>query len=60
VITRINTELEQIMKLPDVQERYAVLGLVTLHTPPERVTDWIKQESPRMGQVLKAAGVEPE
>jgi tripartite-type tricarboxylate transporter receptor subunit TctC len=60
IITRLNNELAQIMKLPDVQERYAVLGLTTLHTPPERVMEWVKQESPIMGKVLKAAGVEPE
>jgi tripartite-type tricarboxylate transporter receptor subunit TctC len=60
IITRLNNELAQIMKLPDVQERYAVLGLTTLHTPPERVMEWVKQESPIMGKVLRAAGVEPE
>ena len=60
VITRLNNELAQIVKQPDVQERYSTLGLVTLHTPPERVTEWVKEESPLMGKVLKAAGVEPE
>ena len=60
IITRLNNELGQIMKQPDVQERYAVLGLSTLHTPPERVMEWVKQESPLMGKVLRAAGVEPE
>jgi tripartite-type tricarboxylate transporter receptor subunit TctC len=60
IITRLNNELAKIMQLPDVQERYATLGLATLHTPPERVMEWVKQESPVMGKVLKAAGVEPE
>jgi hypothetical protein len=48
------------MKLPDVQERYAGLGVFTAHTPPERVTELMKVETPQMGKVLKAAGVEPE
>jgi tripartite-type tricarboxylate transporter receptor subunit TctC len=60
IIARLNDALGQIMKLPDVQERYATLGLSTLHTPPERVTEWVKQETPVMGKVLRAAGVEPE
>jgi tripartite-type tricarboxylate transporter receptor subunit TctC len=60
IIARLNSELAKIMQLPDVQERYATLGLATLHTPPERVMEWVKQESPVMGKVLKAAGVEPE
>ena len=60
VISRLNNELAQIMKQPDVQERYSALGLSTLRTPPQRVTEWIKEETPLMGKVLKAAGVEPE
>jgi tripartite-type tricarboxylate transporter receptor subunit TctC len=60
IITRLNNELGQIIKLPEVQERYATLGLFTVHTPPERVLEWVKQETPLMGKVLRAAGVEPE
>jgi hypothetical protein len=32
----------------------------TVHTTPERVTQLIKIETPQIGKVLKAAGVEPE
>ena len=60
VIARLNADLAQMVKQPDVQERYATLGLVTAHSTPEQVTEMIKTESPAMGKVLKAAGVEPE
>jgi tripartite-type tricarboxylate transporter receptor subunit TctC len=60
VISRINTDLAQIVKMPDVQERYVSLGVFTVHTTPERVTQLIKIETPQIGKVLKAAGVEPE
>jgi tripartite-type tricarboxylate transporter receptor subunit TctC len=60
VIKRLNGALAQIMKQPDVQERYASLGVFTVHTTPERVTELIKIETPRIGKVLRAAGVQPE
>ncbi len=60
IINRLNTDLAQIMKLPDVREKYAVLGVATVHTAPERVLELVKSEGPKMGKVLKAAGVEPD
>jgi tripartite-type tricarboxylate transporter receptor subunit TctC len=59
-INRINAALAQIMKQPDIQERYANLGIFRVHTTPERVMELVRIESPLIGKVLKAAGVEPE
>jgi hypothetical protein len=55
-LSPFNAELAQIMKLPDVREKYTGLG-VWAHTAPERL-ELIRLESPQMGRVLKAAGVE--
>jgi len=60
IIGRLNAELAQIMKLPDVQEKYAGLGVFTVHTTPERVLELVRIETPKMAKVLKAAGVEPD
>ena len=60
VISRINGDIAQIMKQPDVQERYSALGIVPAHSTPEQITEMIKTESPAMGKVLQAAGVQPE
>ena len=60
VITRINGDLAQMMKLPDVQEKYSALGISIAHGSPEQVTELIRSEGPQLGKVLKAAGVEPE
>ena len=60
VIKRLNTEIVQAMKAPDVQERFANVGLTPLHSTPERVTELVKTGSARMGQVVRAAGIQPE
>jgi len=60
VVNRLNAEFARIMKLPDVLEKYASLGIVAEYSAPQHVTEMIKRDTPRMAQVLKAAGVEPE
>jgi tripartite-type tricarboxylate transporter receptor subunit TctC len=60
IIKRLNGEIVQAMKAPDVQERFANVGLQPLHSTPERVTELVKTGTARMGQVVKAAGIQPE
>jgi len=60
IINRLNAELAQIMKLPDVQEKYSGLGVFAVHTTPERVLELVRLESPQMARILKEAGVVPE
>lgn len=50
----------QIMKQAEVREKYAALGVFPAHTPPERVLELVKLESPQMAQILKSAGAVPE
>jgi tripartite-type tricarboxylate transporter receptor subunit TctC len=60
IIKRLNTEIAQAMKSADVQEKFASLGLVPLHSTPERVTELVKIGTAQMGKVVKAAGIQPE
>ena len=60
VVNRLNAEFARIMKLPDVVEKYTGLGIATEYGTSQQVTEMIKRDTPRMAQVLKAAGVEPE
>ena len=59
-IARINTELEKIMQVAEVRERYASLGVTPVHTTPAQVTESVKIDSARIGKALKDAGVQPE
>jgi tripartite-type tricarboxylate transporter receptor subunit TctC len=60
IITKLNGEVAKFMKAPDIQEKFASLGLTPLHSTPERVSELVKTEAPRMGKLLKAAGIHPE
>jgi tripartite-type tricarboxylate transporter receptor subunit TctC len=60
IIKRLNGEIAQFMKAPDVQEKFANIGLVPLHSTPEHVTELVKTGAARMGKVIRAAGIQPE
>ena len=60
IVGRLNAELGRIVKLPDVQEKYASLGVSTQHSTPAYVTEKIKADTAEVAKLLKAAGVEPE
>jgi len=60
IIARLNTDLEKITNMPEVQQRYASLGIATAHSTPQAVLETIRTETPQMAKILKAAGVEPE
>jgi tripartite-type tricarboxylate transporter receptor subunit TctC len=60
VIRRINADIAQMMKAPDIQEKYAAMGIFTAHTTPERMTELQVSGTRLMAQVVKAAGIRPE
>ena len=59
IVARVNTELGNIVKMPDVVERFNGLGIFAEHTTPERMLEIVKAEGPPMAKLLKAAGIEP-
>jgi tripartite-type tricarboxylate transporter receptor subunit TctC len=60
LVQRLNGELKRVISLPDVQERYASLGMNPAHSSPREVTELIRSDTRKFGPILKAAGVEPE
>jgi tripartite-type tricarboxylate transporter receptor subunit TctC len=60
IIRRLNSDVAQAMKGQDTIEKFNALGLTALHSTPERVAELVKTGVVRMGQVVKAAGIQPE
>jgi hypothetical protein len=48
------------MKSPDMLEKFNALGLFTLHSPPDKVSETIRLGNAEMREVVKAAGIQPE
>ena len=60
VVGRLNAEFGRVVKMPDVQERYASLGVATEHSAPREVTERMTADLQEYARILKAAGVEAE
>jgi tripartite-type tricarboxylate transporter receptor subunit TctC len=60
IVERLNAEFGRIVSLPDVQEKYASLGIAPEHSTPAYVFERARAEGPRLAAALKAAGIEPE
>ncbi len=60
IVSRINRATGAFMKLPEVQERFASMGIFPQHTTPERVLETMKLGTQQMAAVVKAAGIQPE
>jgi tripartite-type tricarboxylate transporter receptor subunit TctC len=60
VLRRLNTEIEKILRLPDVREAFARQGAVPMGGPPERYDGWIRSEQTRWGEVVKKNNIKLE
>lgn len=57
IIARLNSELNQILKLPDIQERSAAGGAVIIGGTPEQFGDYLKSEIVKFARVVKDAKI---
>ena len=60
IIIRLNTEIVAILKMPDVKERLATEGSIALGNSPEEFASFIKAETLKWGQVIRASGARAE
>jgi len=60
IVTRLNTESNRILAMPEVKERMAGVGIETTGGSPEEFARFIRDEIAKWGPVVKAAGIQPE
>jgi len=57
IVKKINEDIAEILKLPDVQERWKTTGALTVVSTPEQFDAIIRSDTERYCKMLKAAGV---
>jgi tripartite-type tricarboxylate transporter receptor subunit TctC len=60
IVARLNREVNQALKSPDVLERFAAQGTEALGGSPEQAATYVKQELERWGPVVKRAGIKAD
>ena len=57
IISKLNTEANRVLAMPDVKERLAAASIDTHGGSPEEFARFIRAELDKWGPVVKAAGV---
>ena len=60
VLAKINSDLDALLKEPDVREFLAKQGMSAVGGPPERLGELVKRELARWTRVVKAAGIKAD
>jgi tripartite-type tricarboxylate transporter receptor subunit TctC len=60
IVTRLNQDLVKALATPDLRERLTAAGVEPVSTTPEEFASYIRSETVRYAQVVKAAGIQPE
>jgi tripartite-type tricarboxylate transporter receptor subunit TctC len=58
VIDRLNTEIADIVKLPEIRERLASVGNVPMPTSPVQMREYIERDTARWSRVVDIKGIE--
>lgn len=56
IIDRLHAELSKIMQTPEVQQRYAQLGVEPVGNTPEQFGDYIASETAKWAEIVKRSG----
>jgi len=60
IIERLNKEFMAVLRMPDIQERYAAAGSTITGGTPEQFHDYLKSELAKFGKLIKEAGIKAE
>ena len=60
IIAKLNQTMNDIIKLPDMQQRFAELNLIPVGGTPEEMRQLVEAETRRWGDVIRKAGIQPE
>jgi tripartite-type tricarboxylate transporter receptor subunit TctC len=58
IVDRLNYEIAEILKLPDIREKLAGVGNVAMPTTPEQMQDHIERDAARWSRVVDLKGIE--
>jgi len=60
IVGRLNSEFNAIMRMPEVRERLAAVGITATGGTPEELGAYLKSETEKWGRVVKASGARVE
>jgi tripartite-type tricarboxylate transporter receptor subunit TctC len=56
IVDTLNTEIDRVLRLPDVKERLAVLAFEYTPNTPQQFAEYVRKEVSKWGKVVKNSG----
>lgn len=60
IVDRLNKEINEILKMPDVKEKFAAQGVFEMITTPDEMKQHLRDEIAKWGKVIEEAKVETQ
>ncbi len=60
IVTRLHAQIVRVLQLPEIRQRFSTDGAEAVGSSPEEFTAFIRAETAKWAQVIKAAGIRPE
>lgn len=60
VVMKLNAEINRVLELPEVKQRYANLGAITVGGSPEKLRDQVAAEVARWAELIRSTGMKVE
>ena len=60
VVTKINTETNRILQMPDTRERFRTLGMDAAGGTPEQLALHIRSETAKWGRLIREKNIKPD
>jgi tripartite-type tricarboxylate transporter receptor subunit TctC len=58
IIDRLNWEVGEILKLPDIRDKLAMVGNIPMPSTPEQMQDHIERDAARWSRIVEIKGIE--
>jgi len=60
IVDRLYGEISKFLKTPEIQKRFADLGLDASGMPPQQLAEVIRNDVPRLGKVVRDSGAKAD
>src|SRR5215813_9100020 len=58
IVERLNREIGEILKLPDIRDKLAIVGNIPMPSTPEQMQDYIARDAARWSRVVDIKGID--
>ncbi len=59
IINKLHQDISEVLKMPDVRQKFAALGVAPVGNSPQEFSAMILAESKKWGDIIRAANIKP-